>query len=563
MKDDPEIAYFSMEIALQSKLPTYAGGLGILAGDTLRSAADMEVPMCAVTLLHRKGYLRQELDASGWQFEHECPWSVEGALEEMSPRVRLSLDGRELEVRCWRYFIVGITGHQLPVYLLDVDLNENEERDRHFTDRLYLGDHYHRIIQEAILGIGGVRMLTALGYDSIRRYHMNEGHAALLGLELLEEEMMKQGGEELSDSVLSAVRRKCVFTTHTPVAAGHDQFSLGLMKQILGDRVLFRQGQHLFRPKAHEENQFNMTYLALNVSRYVNGVAKRHAEISRIMFAEYEIDAITNGVHAGTWVTSSFAELFDRYLPKWREDNFLFRSVLKIPREEIWDAHLDCKKALFARVQAEAGVSFDPELLTLGFARRATAYKRPELLFENEDWLFDIAREAGGLQIIFAGKAHPGDDQGKFHIQHIVQSRERMAAHGVHLVFLTNYDMALGKLMTSGVDLWLNTPQPPLEASGTSGMKAALNGVPSLSILDGWWHEGCLEDVTGWAICSEASGQDARSLYEKLERRIVPMYRDRRSDFIDVMRQAIALNGSYFNTERMVLQYVERAYFSR
>jgi starch phosphorylase len=561
MKTDRKIAYFSMEIALDPEVPTYAGGLGILAGDTLRSAADLKLPTCGVTLLHRKGYFRQILDKSGWQFEEEAPWEVEKYMKLLEPRIYLKLDGREVCVRCWLFEIEGESGSVVPVYLLDTDVDENSEWDRRLTDRLYLGDHYYRICQEAVLGQGGVKMLRALGHNQLERYHMNEGHAAFLGLELLDEEMERRGVPEIDAEILKVVRHQCVFTTHTPVPAGHDQFPLDQVKQVLGHHEAFFRRPDIFRAEKCDGECLNMTYLALNLSHYVNGVAKRHAEVSRLMFADYEIDSITNGVHPGTWVCPAFQNLFERRIPGWKEDSFSLRSALSIPDEEIWRAHQAAKQVLCEVVENRAGEQFSLDVLTLGYARRATSYKRPKLLFENKEWLFEIARKAGGLQLVFAGKAHPGDDTGKFFIQDIIRMRGEFAEHGIKLVYLPDYDMKLAQWMISGVDVWLNTPQPPMEASGTSGMKAALNGVPSLSTLDGWWIEGRVEDVTGWAIEGTRGAGDAKSLYEKLEWRIVPLYCEQRHEFIGIMRHAIALNGAFFNTQRMMLQYLARAYF--
>lgn len=540
-----------MEIALEPEMKTYSGGLGILAGDTLRAAADLNLPMCGVTLLHRRGYFRQRLDESGWQFEEEEVWDLEEFLVEMEPRVMVRLHNREVWIRCWKYEVKG----RIPVYLLDTDLEENGDWDQRLTDRLYQGDHDLRICQEAVLGIGGVRMLRALGHDGLLRFHMNEGHSAFLGLELMEEEMRLRGLKKVDVEVLHEVRKKCVFTTHTPVPAGHDRFSVEEVRTVLGHREAFFERGDLYS----HEGKFNMTYLALNLSHYVNGVAKRHGEVSRLMFSGYEIDSITNGVHAETWVCPAMAGLLDRWMPGWQGDGFLLRAALAIPDGEMWGAHQAAKKELCELVEAETGEVFSLEVLTLGFARRATSYKRPKLLFEDRERLFEIARKAGGLQLVFAGKAHPGDEMGKFFIQDIFRMREEFAGRGIKLVYLENYGMTLAKVLVSGVDVWLNTPQPPMEASGTSGMKAALNGVPSLSVLDGWWVEGCVEGVTGWSIGGK--GGDAASLYEKLEMQVVPLYCERRHELIEMMRHAMALNGSFFNTQRMMLQYLARAYY--
>lgn len=561
MSKPTRIAYFSMEIAMEPDIPTYAGGLGILAGDTLRSAADLGLPMCGVTLIHRKGYFRQRLDESGWQSEEEDPWDIGKSAEELSPRVSVRIDGRDVQIRCWLHEIHGASGGVVPVHLLDTDLEGNSEWDRRLTDRLYLGDHYLRLCQEVILGQGGVRMLKALGHSELARYHMNEGHAACLGIELLHEEMESLGRREIDERILHNVRAKCVFTTHTPVSAGHDQFDMGLVRQVLGHYPALLKRRDFFQSGQCDSECLNMTYLALYLSHYVNGVAKRHAEVSRLMFAPYSIDAITNGVHPGTWVSPAFSALFERYVSDWRKDSFNLRSVLSIPDEEIWRAHQSSKDSLLGFVAEKTGTPLCHEKLTLGFARRAAAYKRPQLLFEDREWLAEIAKQAGGLQIIYAGKAHPGDTEGKLLIQNIIHLKDELKSRGITLVYLPDYDMRVGKLMTSGVDIWLNTPQSPMEASGTSGMKAALNGVPSLSVLDGWWIEGCIEGLTGWAIDGSAGAGDGRALYEKLQQKIVPMYCEDRSGFIGIMRHSIALNGAFFNTQRMLLQYLARAYF--
>ncbi|HWP47596.1 MAG TPA: alpha-glucan family phosphorylase [Candidatus Limnocylindrales bacterium] len=565
MNNQRSIAYFSMEIGLEAGIPTYSGGLGVLAGDTIRAAADLNVPMVAVTLLHRKGYFYQRLDANGWQREEPVEWVVEDFLEEMPQRTSVTLEGRTVQLRSWRYEVNGIGGFKVPVYFLDTDLPENSEWDRTLTHFLYGGDQHYRLCQEVILGIGGVRMLRALGYKNIERFHMNEGHASLLTLELLDEEVKKAGRKSITHEDIEAVRAKCVFTTHTPVPAGHDKFPLKLVDQVLGRREVFDMDmKEIFCC----DDLLNMTYLALNLSHYINGVAKKHAEVSKLMFAGYTIDAITNGVHLATWAAKPFQELYDRYIPGWRQDNFSLRYALSIPKQEIWEAHTRAKKRLIFYVNRETNIGMDVDVLTVGFARRATLYKRGDLLFQDIERLKSISSRTGLFQVIYAGKAHPQDQGGKELIRRIFQAKEALR-RDVKVVYLENYDMELAKMMTSGVDLWLNTPQPPLEASGTSGMKAAINGIPSLSVLDGWWIEGHIEGITGWSIGENGRGmgessdrsQDASSLYDKLERVIIPLFYHDRDRFLDVMRHSIALNGSFFNTHRMMQEYVLKAYF--
>jgi glycogen phosphorylase len=577
-----KIAYLSMEIALDAAIPTYSGGLGILAGDTVRAAADLRLPMVAVSLLHRSGYFIQRLDASGWQTEEPARWEVGTHLREVAAQATINIEGRTVHLRAWRYSVRGISGYIVPVYLLDTDLQENSEWDRGITRALYGGDWYLRLCQEVVLGIGGVQVLRALGHDQIDRFHMNEGHASFLTLALLQEEARKAGRKQINLSDIAAVRQKCIFTTHTPVPAGHDQFPLEIVSRVLGcqsnisdmfdpdvaPRVIGSvQSDRSSRPR-ETTPVLNMTYLALNMSRYINGVAKKHGEVSRLMFTGYQIDAITNGVHVATWTSQPFQKLYDRYIADWRQDNFSLRYAESIPKDELWTAHMQAKTELLRYASAEGHLDLDQEVFTIGFARRITAYKRPDLVFADIEQLRRISREVGRFQILCGGKAHPCDHDGRVLIQQIFRMKELLKTD-VAVVFLANYDLDIAKRMVSGVDLWLNTPQPPLEASGTSGMKAALNGIPSLSVLDGWWIEGLIEGVTGWSIGKRSSDAlvaddrafDALSLYQKLEHVVLPMFYGNRDHFIDIMRHAIALNGSFFNTQRMLQQYVLRAYY--
>ena len=567
------IAYFTMEIGLTEAMPTYAGGLGILAGDTVRSAADLGVKMIAVTLLHRKGYFRQKLDASGWQSEEDVDWPVTELLQEMKPRCNIEIEGRQVQVRAWKYEVKGLSGSSVPVLFLDTDLEQNSEWDRGITHHLYGGDEHYRLCQEVVLGIGGIRMLRALGHGELNRYHMNEGHAALLTLELayeLSKQAWDMSYEPIRHSVtaelLHLVKPKCIFTTHTPVPAGHDQYSLDMVHQVItGYQDAFYEREREFCPDC----KMDMTRLALDNSYYVNGVAKSHGKVTQQIFSKYDIHSITNGVHVATWAAPSLAKLFDERIPGWRDDNASLRYALNIPKRDIWLAHREAKQSLINKVNELTGISFEPEVFTIGFARRAAEYKRAELLFWDLDRLIDIAQRGGEFQLVYAGKAHPQDTPGKEVIRRIHEFGERLKGK-IKLVYLEDYGIELAKLLTAGVDVWLNTPQPPLEASATSGMKAAINGVPSFSILDGWWEEGCIEGVTGWAIgrdkdagmgSRDARAEDAQALYNKLEMIILPMFNNERDRYMEVMRHAIALNGSFFNTERMLTQYITKAYF--
>jgi len=547
------VAYLSMEVALASGIPTYAGGLGVLAGDTLRSCADLEVPLVAVSLVHRRGYFHQEI-RDDWQFEHDAPWDPQQLLKELERRVSVEIEGRAVHLRAWRHDVVGSSGYVVPVLLLDADVAENLPDDRRITDHLYGGDERYRLTQEIVLGVGGVRLLRAVGCAGLRTFHLNEGHAALAPVELLRTE------SHADDWDFRSVRSRTVFTTHTPVAAGHDQFDWSMALPVIGNLV----NRDLLQMLAGDE-RLNMTRLALNLSHYVNGVALRHREVSSGLFPRYEIHQITNGVHARTWTSPSFAALFDRHIPGWRNDPLMLHNAVALPLEEVWQAHHGAKAALVEAVRQRTGVVLRTDALTIGFARRATAYKRAALVLSDVSALRAIAR-LHPLQLVFSGKAHPKDEPGKLAIQSILQAAREL--HGdVPVVYLPEYDLDLARVLTAGADLWLNTPQPPLEASGTSGMKAALNGVPSFSVLDGWWEEGCVEGVTGWSIGpsepagdAEVNRSDASDLYRKLRETVAPLFYGDRDAWGRIMRQCVALNGSFFNTHRMVRQYVLHAY---
>lgn len=559
---EPKIAYFSMEIGLSNDIPTYSGGLGVLAGDTIKSAADLKLPMVGVTLVSRKGYFNQDLDAKGWQLEFPVEWHPMAYMELLPVKTMVTIEGREVMVQAWLYPLKSPTGGEVPVLFLDTDIVGNGEEDRHITDFLYGGDCEFRLKQEIVLGLGGSRILDALGF-SIRKYHMNEGHASLLTLELLNRfrQPLEDTWDERASWNTAQVMEQCVFTTHTPVEAGHDRFSYDLVERILGEIVPLSLLREL-----GGRDELNMTMLALRLSRYVNGVAKKHGEISRSLFPGFEIHAITNGIHPFTWASAFFVMLFDRYLPGWANEPEVLVRVDNIPDEDIWDAHCGAKAYLFQYIEETTGERFDPDLLTIGFARRATAYKRGDLILSDVEQLVRIGQ--GKIQLVFGGKAHPQDEEGKRVIQRIIQ-QSRQLREKIRIVYLKNYNLDIAYRLIPGVDLWLNNPLRPLEASGTSGMKAALNGVPNFSVLDGWWIEGHIEGVTGWSIGPPAnetsvnenhSEADATYLYDKLEKVIIPTYYDNRSEWIRIMKNAIGKNAYYFNTHVMMRRYVTEAY---
>ena len=554
---EPRIAYFSMEIALRLEIPTYSGGLGVLAGDTLRSAADLELPLVAVTLASREGYFRQAIDANGSQVEQPDPWDPEQHATRLRASIAIPIERHDVWVGGWLFIVVGRTGAREPVILLDTDLPLNRPEDRLITHYLYGGDQAYRLKQEIVLGLGGARMLQALGF-TIRKYHMNEGHSALLALELIQRYAYPQEDLGPGDAVcdIPRVRSLCLFTTHTPVSAGHDQFPYDMLTDTLSDYV------DLPTLKALGGNDaLNMTRMALNLSEYVNGVSERHAETSRRLFPGHQVHAITNGVHPTTWTGKSFAALYDRHVPGWQHEAQLLMRADRIPDEAIWQAHSSQKQTLINRVKAETQVQFDAALPIIGFARRMTEYKRPDLLFADLGRLRAIARKMP-FQLVLAGKAHPRDTEGKRLIARL-HGFMRELKDAIPMAYLPNYNMDLALTMVSGADLWLNTPLRPLEASGTSGMKAAFNGVPSLSVLDGWWVEGCIEGVTGWAIGNGAdmpNHSDHDDLYQKLEEIVLPLYQLDRGGWIAVMKGAITKNASYFNSHRMMRRYVAEAY---
>jgi starch phosphorylase len=554
------VAYFSMEIGLSSDMPTYSGGLGVLAGDTLKAGADLGLPMIGISLVHRTGYLRQILAPDGSQVDVPDAWDPASRLEEMPLHVTVQLSGRPVHLRTWRQAIHGVAGHIVDVYFLDADLPENDEEHRRLTDRLYGGDARYRLQQEAILGFGGVALLRALGHGPHVVHHMNEGHSALLTIALLAERTAERGLEAATELDCIELRRRCVFTTHTPVPAGHDRFPLDMVADVLGEHV----ASAVERLGGAHAGGLDMTQLALNFSRYINGVAMRHGEVSRDMYPGVPINSITNGVHLPTWAAPPFARMFDHHMAQWRRNNSTLRHAVGIPLDEVAAAHRECKHELLREIESSTGLHLHPNVLTLGFARRATEYKRADLLFRDLDRLRAIARRFGGLQVVHAGKAHPSDWGGQAMIRRVVEAGRALEGD-VSVVYLPGYDMRLASILTAGADVWLNTPRKPYEASGTSGMKAALNGVPSLSILDGWWIEGWVEGVTGWAIgdgapASSDEGREAEQLLDKLEQAVLPAYHDESRRFAEIQRYAISLNASHFHAQRMLRQYAHGPY---
>ena len=545
------IAYFSMEIGIRSEIPTYSGGLGVLAGDTIHSSADLRIPLVAVTLVSRKGYIKQKLTEDGSQIEYPDEWDPSRFMNLMPVEVNIKINSRNVKIRSWFYEYQSLTGGLVPIIFLDTDVPGNASEDREITDVLYGGDERYRLKQEIILGIGGVRMLKALDF-SLRKYHMNEGHSSLLTLELM----------KTNDMDPDKVRNLCIFTTHTPVEAAFDKFSYDLVQELLNDEFPLD-----IMKKEGGTDKLNMTLLALNLSKYINGVTKAHVEFSKKLFPGHTIWAITNGVHSYTWTCEDFKELFDKYIPGWANEPELLVRVDGVPNDEMWKAHMNAKKDLLDFVNKKTDNDMDPSVLTIGFARRATAYKRATLIFSDVSRLREISKR-GKLQLIIAGKAHPRDVSGKDMIREIYRYK-MLLKDEIKIAYLENYDIDMAAKLTSGVDVWLNTPLPPLEASGTSGMKAAHNGVINFSVLDGWWLEGCIEGVTGWSIGpspeeqlteEERRTRELQDLYNKLEYLVVPMYYRNRDAWVTMMENSIGKVAYYFNSHRMMRRYVTEAY---
>ena len=554
MEQDPAfrtVAYFSMEIGLKSSIPTYSGGLGVLAGDILKSAADLGVPIVGVTLLYRKGYFSQSFEEC-LQKALPVEWEPEKELTLLPNEVTVMIEDRIVKVRAWCLELQGRTGFTVPIYFLDTDVEGNTSADRELTWYLYGGDERYRLCQEIILGSGGLRVLRDMGYANIDDYHLNEGHAAFIALELI-----REMGYESYDRV----REKGVFTTHTPVSAGHDHFTWDLINRVMDSSMARR----LRRMMPTED--VSMTEIALRYSRYINGVSQKHTQVSRAMYGRDDVDCITNGIHTLTWVSPEMEKLFTKHIPGWDNAPERLVKAVQIPVDEIRAAHAPAKKRLLDYVEEKTGKELDPERLTIGFARRVAQYKRADLILRDTARLVKAA--GGKAQFIFSGKAHPNDGPAREILKKLLCEAQNMVGTDITVVFLEDYDMDKAALLVQGVDLWLNNPIRPREASGTSGMKCALNGIPNFSVLDGWWIEGWVEGVTGWSIGPSPTETindqyddevDLDDLLDKLEKVIIPTFYDKPEEWGKVMRGAIALNASYFNTHRVVREYCERAY---
>jgi starch phosphorylase len=545
MEQQYDIAYFSAEIGISSSLPTYSGGLGVLAGDHIKASGDIGLNMCAITLLYREGYFKQRIDEEGIQTETYPRFDPYPLLKKLDVRFTLRLRARDVWIQVYRFDYVGHGGHAVPIYFLDTDVEENIKDDRIISQRLYSGNKDHRILQEAILGFGGTKLLDELGQNDIKKYHMNEGHCSFLVLHLLE----KFNGD------MEKVKSLCHFTTHTPVPAGHDHFSESRVKKLL--RGLLPENLKL--PSLVQNGRLHMTELGLYFSGTANGVSALHGDVAQDQFPWSNIDFITNGVHHSYWMGSPFKRVYDQYVPEWRANPECLLKIDDIADDVIWNAHQERKQYLLGYANSQVSKALDGDTLTIGFARRAATYKRAQLLFHDMDRLESLGAEK--IQVIFSGKAHPKDHEGKEVIRQIVSKSKAMFGK-VKIIYLENYNMWLGRMITSGVDVWLNTPLRPNEASGTSGMKATLNGVLNLSVLDGWWAEGCKNGVNGWAVGDPEhpdDEKDADHLYFVLENSVIPTFYNDRNKWISMMKEAIK-TGVDFTAHRMIMEYNQKFY---
>ena len=602
---DLVIAYFSAEFGLHISVPIYSGGLGILAGDHLKEASDLGIPIVGMGFMYSHAYFRQVVNPDGWQEAVYEPFdrSASPIRPSLTPagaqaKIQITVDSRTVTCLVWQVQV-----GRVKLYLLDTDTPVNNPADRELSARLYGGDHTTRLAQELLLGVGGVRALRALGV-SPGVWHANEGHPAFMVLERLRE-LVKEG-QSLSQAK-DVVKASTVFTTHTPVPAGHDKFHADLMRSQFsgyweGLGLTFAEFMALGKHPGYSEHEFHMTALAIGLASSVNGVSREHARVSRAMFADLwpdlpenriPIKAVTNGIHIPTWIAPEMNQLYCKYLgPAWRDqcdDPALWQRVLEIPDQELWEIRQSLKRKLLNVIQLRSrsgwmrgsleaiqvlanGALFEPYPLTIGFCRRFATYKRATLIFRDVDRLRELLLNRWRpVQLVFAGKAHPADHPGRQLIHEVYQFAKSHGFAG-HIAFVEDYDMHVAKFLVRGVDVWLNNPRPPLEASGTSGQKAALNGVPNLSGLDGWWKEG-YDGSNGWSIPlpahpieeEDSDTQDAEALYTLLEKEVIPLYYERDTDgvphgWIKIIKNSIKTIVPYFNTQRMLKDYTTEAY---
>lgn len=537
------VAYFSLEMMLESDIPTYAGGLGVLAADILRSCADKSISAIGVSIVYSGDVFSQSIHDDGTQTFTKQEWQKLDQLTKLPNIVEIKIAGEKVMVGCWRYDITGLSGYTVPVYLLDTNLIGNPSWIRDITKSLY-GSGDYRICQELTLAFGGIAMLHSLGIKEIKTYHLNEGHCAFVPLALMPEHNYQD----------EDVKKLCVFTTHTPIPEGHDHFSYEHAYHFAGDYLPW----HI--KKIAGDNELSMSRLALNLSRQHFAVSRLHRDTTQKMFPEFKIDYVTNGVHHRNWVHNHFQDLYNKYLPDWLDNPTLLSSSFNIPSSDLWAAHIECKNKLINYVNRHLLADhppFDTDALTISLARRPVAYKRPLLIYRDLERLARIGQ--GRLQIIQCGKSHFEDNVSQEFVRKIIEASHSLKDK-IKICYLENYSPKIARMLVSGSEVWLNTPQKPLEASGTSGMKAAMNGVLNFSVPDGWWIEGFEKfPLSGWNIGNQKSPSDdefdSNSLYTTLESEIIPLYYNHRPEWIGRMFNAIKL-GSYFSTHRVIEEYL-------
>ncbi len=556
------IAYFVMECAVDSKIPTYSGGLGILAGDTLQSFADLEVPAVCITLLWKKGFSNQSLSGNGTQFDSIQEWDIEKYMQPTNMKITIPLGDKDIVVTAYKYTVESIKGNnEIDVYFLTPDVPENDAETRKICDRLYIGGGLTRLKQEIILGIGGYEMLKEIKYKPFL-YHINESHSAFLIAGLM---------KDMKD--LNKVKSRVVFTTHTPIPAAFDKFKMkdisDMLNRYCNKQVLY----DVYREKLNDNDEINLSWLAIRNAKNVVAVSRKHKFVSESIFQGHKLKYVTNGVHHVKWTSSHHKMLYSKYIKGWEDDPNLLRGAACIPDSEFAQAHILSKEALIETINSETDASFTVENFTIAMAKRVTRYKRNNLILSEPDKLIEIAEKKGCIQIVFAGKAHPADTDGKLMIKSIHDSAKYISSKTkkVKIVFLENYNIHMANIILTGVDLWLNNPTRPLEASGTSGIKASLNGVPNFSVLDGWWLEACIEGINGWGIGPKSAWtdlshsidmQDLNDIYGKLEFIILDLYYKNFSFYLKIMKMAVSTIAPHFNTNRMVSEYVTNLYLT-
>ncbi len=543
MMKKQKVAYFSMEIALENKIKTFAGGLGVLAGDILRSASEKKYPMLGITLLNKNGYFKQVINAKGKQMAR-ADKSDYSKLKLLPYKIYLNIGKDKVLVKAWKYILKSGKGIEIPIYLLDTNWPENREKHRRLCNNLYDGDLRKKLKQAVILGRAGVKLLSKIGQGDIAKIHLNEGHGALAAVQLYLDSKKKTQAEKVKD-----IRKRLVFTTHTPIKEAHDVFYAEFLLKYQADFPLEIK-------ELVVNDTINFSQLAIHFSSYVNGVSLSHQKLSRQMFPRAKVQAVTNGVNSSLWTAPEFKKLFDEYAPGWEENNKLLVKAEKIPLELISKTHNEAKKRLIDFVNKTKKEKFKQDIFTITFARRFAAYKRPTMLLNDLKEIKRINKNVGKIQIIYTGKAHPQDVVGQTLISEVNKRIAKLQPE-VKIVFLPNYDLEVAKLLVAGSDLWLNNPVPPNEASATSGMKAAHNAIPQLSTWDGWWPEASHRKKTGWTIKEEGV---KNNLYELLAKEIVPLYYKKPEEYLKIRRQAISLNASKFNTQRVVEEYIKKAY---